>query len=111
MAPGSRFLRPGRRWFLLIPTSCHCADGCVTCSPWLTWWKRWRIVLGSREETESTLQALQALLEWQDRTERWMRFPEADREALVSELARLMVRVATEESNDERRRQDPPQTS
>ena len=67
--------------------------------------------MGSREETESTLQALQALLEWQDRTERWMRFPEADREALVSELARLMVRVATEESNDERRRQDPPQTS
>ena len=57
------------------------------------------------------MQALQALLEWQDRTERWMRFPEADREALVSELARLMVRVATEERNDERRRQDPPQTS
>ena len=30
--------------------------------------------MGSREETELTLLAL---LEWQDRTERWMRFPEA----------------------------------
>ncbi len=57
--------------------------------------------MGSREETELTLLAL---LEWQDRTERWMRFPEADRVALVSELAWLMVQVATEESNDDRRR-------
>ena len=55
--------------------------------------------------------ALVALLEWQDRTERWMRFPEADRAALVSELARLMVRVAAEERLHERQREDRPQAS
>lgn len=54
---------------------------------------------------------LLALLEWQDRTDRWMRFPEADRAALVSELARLMVRVATGESEDERQREDQRQAS
>lgn len=64
--------------------------------------------MGSREETELTLLAL---LEWQDRTDRWMRFPEADRAALVSELARLMVRVATGESDDERQREGQRQTS
>lgn len=54
---------------------------------------------------------LLALLEWQDRTERWMRFPEPARTALVSELARLMVRVAREERADERQREDRSETS
>ena len=52
--------------------------------------------MGSREETDL------ALLEWQDRIDRWTEFPETDRAALVTELARLMTRVATEGSDDER---------
>lgn len=59
--------------------------------------------MGSREETDL---ALLALLEWQDRIDRWMGFPETDRAALVTELARLMTRVATEGSDDERQRED-----
>ena len=59
--------------------------------------------MSSREETELTLLAL---LEWQDRTDRWKRFPKADRSALVTELARLMTRVASEESDDERQGED-----
>lgn len=55
--------------------------------------------MGSRGEAELTLLAL---LEWQDRTDRWRRFPETARAALVSELARLMTQVASEESGDER---------
>lgn len=58
--------------------------------------------MGSRGEAELTLLAL---LEWQDRTDRWMRFPETARAALVSELARLMRQVASAESGDERQGQ------
>lgn len=54
---------------------------------------------------------LLALLEWQDRTDRWLRFPETARAALVSELARLMTRVASEESGDERQGQAQRPTS
>ena len=59
--------------------------------------------MGSREETDL---ALLALLEWQDRIDRWTGFPETGRAALVTELARLMTRVATGGSDDERRRED-----
>jgi hypothetical protein len=55
--------------------------------------------VGSRGEDELTLLAL---LEWQQRTARWLRVPETARVALVSELARLMTRVASEQSGDER---------
>lgn len=75
----------------------------MICMPWRIWWNRWRLVVGSREETEL---ALLALLGWQDRTDRWMRFPEAGRAAPVTELARLMTRVATEGSDDERQGED-----
>lgn len=63
--------------------------------------------MGSREETDL---AWLALLEWQDRTERWMGFPEPARAALVSELARLMVQVASGESDEGRQREDQPET-
>ena len=65
--------------------------------------------MGSRDEEAG--QMLLAFLEWQDRTERWMRFPEPARAALVSELAGLMVRVASKEIADERQREDQPETS
>ena len=60
--------------------------------------------MGSREQTDL---ALLALLEWQDRIDRWTGFPETGRAALVTELARLMTRVATGGSDDdERQRED-----
>lgn len=64
--------------------------------------------MSSRGEEELTLLAL---LEWQDRTDRWLQFPETARAALVSELARLMTRVASEESGDERQGQAQHPTS
>lgn len=56
--------------------------------------------MGSREETEL------ALLEWRDRTDRWMGFPEAGRAAPVTEPGRLMTRIATEGSGDGRQGED-----
>ena len=38
--------------------------------------------------------SLLALLEWEERVERWLRIPPPDREAFVRELAGLMVRQA-----------------
>ena len=38
--------------------------------------------------------SLLALLEWEERVERWLRIPTPDREAFVQELAGLMVRQA-----------------
>lgn len=38
--------------------------------------------------------SLLALLEWEQRVERWLQIPPRDREALVQELAGLMVRQA-----------------
>lgn len=47
--------------------------------------------------------SLLALLEWEDRVEAWLRIPAPDREALVRELAGLMVRQADrKERSDER---------
>ena len=60
------------------PISSPCAGDCMICLPWRTWRNRWRLAVGSREETDLTLLAL---LEWQYRIDRWMRFPETDRAA------------------------------
>ena len=46
--------------------------------------------------------SLLALLEWEERVERWLRIPTPDREAFVQELAGLMVRQARPGGSDER---------
>ena len=64
--------------------------------------------MGSQEDRQLTLLGL---LAWEERTERWLSYPQDAREAVTQELARLIVRVAVEESRDEQRgRQDhePP---
>ncbi|MDE2914199.1 MAG: hypothetical protein OXL68_14885 [Paracoccaceae bacterium] len=48
-------------------------------------------------------QSLLALLEWEDRVEAWLRIPSPDREALVRELAGLMVRQADREGRSDER--------
>ena len=42
-------------------------------------------------------QSLLALLEWEERRDRWLEVPSASRERVIEELARLMVRIALEE--------------
>ena len=63
--------------------------------------------MGSQEDRQLTLLGL---LAWEERTEQWLSFPQDAREAVTQELARLIVRVAVEESRDEQRGQDhePP---
>ena len=39
-------------------------------------------------------QSLLALLEWEERRDRWLAVPEADRVRLVETLARVMIRIA-----------------
>lgn len=46
--------------------------------------------------------ALLSLLEWQDRQRRWEAVPEDARREFVAELARLMVRAAVREQDDDR---------
>ena len=47
--------------------------------------------------------SLLALLEWEERVERWLRLPAPDREAFVREMAGLMVRQANRRGmSDER---------
>ena len=47
--------------------------------------------------------SLLALLEWEERVERWLQVPPPDREAFVQELAGLMVRQANRRGmSDER---------
>ena len=66
--------------------------------------------MASDEEMGETAQLLLTLLEWQDRTDRWLAFPEPARQELVKELARLSTEVAVGEADDERRGEDqrPP---
>ena len=45
--------------------------------------------------------ALLALMEWEDRWDRWLAIPAADRERFVQEMARLMVRMADGETADD----------
>ena len=46
--------------------------------------------------------ALLSLLEWQDRQRRWEAVPEDARREFAAELARLMVRAAVREQDDDR---------
>ena len=47
--------------------------------------------------------SLLALLEWEERVERWLQVPPPDREAFVQEMAGLMVRQASRRGmSDER---------
>lgn len=41
-------------------------------------------------------------MEWQERWRRWEVIPEDARREFVTELARLMIRVASREQNDDR---------
>ena len=45
--------------------------------------------------------ALLALMEWEDRRDRWLAIPARERVRFVQELARLMVRMADGETADE----------
>ena len=47
--------------------------------------------------------SLLALLEWEERVERWLRIPAPDREAFVQELAGLMVRQASRRGRSDER--------
>ncbi len=53
---------------------------------------------------------LLALLAWEERLARWQRFPKESRAAFVTQLSRLMTRVASAEMEDERSWEDhgPP---
>ncbi len=53
---------------------------------------------------------LLALLAWEERLALWQRFPQESRAAFVTQLSRLMTKVAAAEMDDERRREDhgPP---
>ena len=42
-------------------------------------------------------QSLLALLEWEERRDRWLEVPPESRERVIEELARLMIRMAIEE--------------
>ncbi len=44
---------------------------------------------------------LLSLLEWRERRQRWEAIPENARRELVAELARLMVRLAVREQDDD----------
>ena len=44
---------------------------------------------------------LLSLLEWRDRQQRWEAIPEDSRREFVTELARLMVRLAIREQNND----------
>ena len=52
-------------------------------------------------EEDRTLSLL-ALLEWEERWERWNKVRAADRARLVRELARVMMRMGAREGDDER---------
>ena len=47
--------------------------------------------------------SLPALLEWEERVERWLRIPTPDREAFVQEMAGLMVRQANRRGRSDER--------
>ena len=47
--------------------------------------------------------SLLALLEWEERVERWLQVPPPDREAFVQELAGLMVRHANRRGRSDER--------
>jgi hypothetical protein len=57
----------------------------------------------STREREATLLAL---LEHEERMARWESVPTADREKLLDELARLLLRAAEEGGGDEQREAD-----
>lgn len=56
---------------------------------------------GRRMEPKRDLTLL-SLLEWKDRQDRWEAIPEGARREFVTELARLMVRAAVRERDDDR---------
>ncbi len=47
--------------------------------------------------------ALIALMEWEERRDRWLAFPGPDRDRVVQGLADLMVRIADREAADDGR--------
>ena len=58
------------------------------------------------DSTDERQATLLALLEEQERMARWESLPAADRESLLDQLARLLLRAAEEEVGDEPREAD-----
>lgn len=77
-------------------------------SPCLNGSGHWRTGLGSQNLDREP--ELLALLAWEERLARWQRFPKESRAAFVTQLSRLMTRVASAEMEDERSWEDhgPP---
>ena len=73
--------------------------GCRTSWYWLILFMHWDD--GGLMERKRDLTLL-SLLEWQDRQDRWEAIPEEARREFETELARLMVRAAVREQNDDR---------